>query len=131
MKIRHGFVSNSSSSSFVVAFDKEPKSMEDVKIAMFGAEEHFPSTYSEYSYSTNQIAETVWRDIQGQRPNHRKNIRHESPDYYPDPYPEFMKQNKGKFIYVFEYADEDGDYYCTLEHGGIFDKLNHMRNSKH
>jgi hypothetical protein len=35
MKIRNGFVSNSSSSSFIVALPFEPKSREDVKKTLF------------------------------------------------------------------------------------------------
>ena len=38
MKIRNGFVSNSSSSSFVVAFDKEPQNEKDVHKMMFNEE---------------------------------------------------------------------------------------------
>lgn len=36
MKIRNGFVSNSSSSSFVVAFPKKPETVEEVKDMLFG-----------------------------------------------------------------------------------------------
>ena len=39
MKIRNGFVSNSSSSSFVVAFDKKPETVEELKKLLFGEEE--------------------------------------------------------------------------------------------
>lgn len=43
----------------------------------------------------------------------------------------FMRNNSGKDIYVFEYADENGDYFSALEHGGIFDNVPHIRISKH
>jgi hypothetical protein len=36
MKIRNGFVSNSSSSSFVLVFDKKPKSVDEVQTILFG-----------------------------------------------------------------------------------------------
>lgn len=39
MKIRTGFVSNSSSSSFILGFDKKPKSAEELSKMMFGAVE--------------------------------------------------------------------------------------------
>ena len=64
MKIRNGFVSNSSSSSFVVAFPKKPKSFDDVYEMMFygkeGSIQPFTS-FSEISYK--KIAMRVWDDI--------------------------------------------------------------------
>ena len=45
MKIRNGFVSNSSSSSFIVAFPEKPKSAEHVRKMMFGDETDFPNPY--------------------------------------------------------------------------------------
>jgi len=46
MKIRSGFVSNSSSSSFVLAFDKKPESAKELHKLMFGEEEReFPSPW--------------------------------------------------------------------------------------
>ena len=34
-------------------------------------------------------------------------------------------------LYIFEYSDNDGDYYSTLEHGNLFNRLKHVRISKH
>lgn len=39
MKIRSGFVSNSSSNSFIVIFPTEPKSVDDVKNFLFDKED--------------------------------------------------------------------------------------------
>ncbi len=64
MKIRNGFVSNSSSSSFVVAFPHKPKSAEDVHEMMFNGKEGKIQPYEfveKLSYS--QIAKRVWNDI--------------------------------------------------------------------
>jgi hypothetical protein len=63
MKIRKGFVSNSSSSSFVVAFPKEPKSFDDVYEAMFNSKEGGISIYDQDGMSHSQIAQRVWKDI--------------------------------------------------------------------
>lgn len=71
MKVRNGFVSNSSSSSFVVKFPREPKSAQDVKDMMF-PHEGCSCTYEEeeeyYDYKTTKtkIAKQVWRDIEWQ-----------------------------------------------------------------
>ena len=67
MKIRAGFVSNSSSSMFVVAFPRVPKSAKEVKEILFGNSNTFENPYDEGSTPTEDIAKTVWGDIQPQR----------------------------------------------------------------
>jgi len=77
MKIRQGFVSNSSSSSFVVIFPKEPNDVIDVKNMLFSKGETFysnPYQYgdNEYGWSTDEVAETIWNDISKQEKNNFK-----------------------------------------------------------
>jgi len=73
MKIRNGFVSNSSSSSFVVIFPREPKSASDVKEMLFKDRSDYANPYQygddECSWSTNTVANTVWTDICSQKKN--------------------------------------------------------------
>ena len=74
MKIRTGFVSNSSSSSFVVLFPKEPKNATDVRDMLFSKSETIyanPYQYGddEFGWPADQVAETVWKDICGQEKN--------------------------------------------------------------
>lgn len=72
MKIRNGFVSNSSSSSFVVAFPKKPTSVLDVKEQLFGKgyddNEPYIFPFDEYIFSggcvtIKDICEYVFEDI--------------------------------------------------------------------
>ena len=73
MKIRNGFVSNSSSSSFIVIFPKIPKSAEDVKNILFTeGQTIYNSPYDFDGYSLEQVAETVWNDIKEQKVNDMK-----------------------------------------------------------
>lgn len=44
---------------------------------------------------------------------------------------QFVKRNEGKFLYFFEYGDEDGAFFSEMEHGGTFNKLEHIQISKH
>ena len=63
VKIRSGHVSNSSSSSFIIAL-KPFECAEDIKQQLFGDDfgEHFSHPYSRKGASTTRIAETVFRD---------------------------------------------------------------------
>jgi len=82
MKIRQGFVSNSSSSSFVVAFTREPKSVDDVKEMMFAERQEFssPWNWEDKYWPTEDVAITIWNAIQNQKSNQKTemldSIRH-------------------------------------------------------
>ena len=156
MKIRHGFVSNSSSSSFIVVFPSEPKNVEDLQKMMFGDLVEIQSIYdNDIFYSANEIAKTVWNDMKtGNKPT-RKHAREvsmcgtmdleDSPSYnsYKN-FEEYLKASeifaknkfkkfmrKNEIFYIFKYSDNDGDYSSFLEHNGIFDNLKHLRISHH
>jgi hypothetical protein len=97
MKIRNGFVSNSSSSSFIVSFPKEPKSAEDVKEMLFGDEKYYYGYYSDDFWTAEQVSETVWKDICDQNKND---------------YDELISQLKS----VSSYDDPDAPSYDSFNH---------------
>ena len=63
MKTRNGFVSNSSSSSFVVAFPNKPKNAEDILKFMFNGKEGELSVYDYDGLSYSQISDIIFNDI--------------------------------------------------------------------
>lgn len=92
MKTRHGFVSNSSSSSFVVKFPKVPKSAEDVKNMLFIDQEYYYSPYDNERWTVEEVANTVWSDICDQEKNNMEKAKEilsggsyddeDAPNYY-------------------------------------------------
>lgn len=67
MKTRNGFVSNSSSSSFLVFFDKRPESIEELNRMMFGTE-NMDTLLEYYGNPVEQraVVENVFSDLQSQ-----------------------------------------------------------------
>jgi hypothetical protein len=175
MKIRTGFVSNSSSSSFVVAFPRIPHSVEEVQEMLFGKEEFYYVDHSSSgpnnSITARRAAESVFDKIMEQgAPASIKHMveqvasgtlfesewtkgldtfeiyRKFDDDKGDTDYEKgnkavekeatilvrnFVKDQRGKYFFLFHYADEDGPFGGTMEHGGLFEKLPNMTISNH
>lgn len=157
-KVRKGFVSNSSSSSFIVAFPRGfVPTTTSVGVALFGGLEGSQRFY-DYHADHKTIAGVVAEDMQSQMPNNKETIASEMdsdidmdnylleghdykinwPAYEKDAEvavakktDELMTKWADKDIYVFEYSDGDGSLGCCMEHGGTFDAVEHIRVSKH
>jgi hypothetical protein len=76
MKTRDGFVSNSSSSSFIVCFPKVPSDVNELRKMLFGDEEIYQGPYGG-EWSTRQVADTVWSVLRRQKPLSLREIAEE------------------------------------------------------
>jgi len=71
MKIRLGFVSNSSSSSFLVSFENEPKNKDEMAKLLFGKDyldQLYVDPYNEESWPCCDVASIVWNDFKDKKP---------------------------------------------------------------
>lgn len=212
MKTRNGFVSNSSSSSFIVMFPEQPKSEQDVRDMLFPRFKKDITIY-DMTMSADEAANIVWSDIQSDDSKMTKKAIKEqfeslyyhylfsitrenscychlfNNEYYTDvilqdkeilkelevvyekeqniwrtstnmseeerikqreeifklreeydklekrafevDFKKFLDKNKGKFIRILHYSDNDSQVGAIMEHAGIFNNLEHIRISHH
>lgn len=89
MKCRNGFVSNSSSSSFLVAFPRNPKNAEEVQEIVFSKEVSFRCPFSKAVWKAESIAQYIWDGMKNQIPNNRKIIISKMYNVLVDNYQDF------------------------------------------
>lgn len=161
MKVRNGFVSNSSSSSFIVALDHKPIDANDLMSMMFpnmleDALHHYHKWDGIESHTIKEISEHVFNDLS----TDETEIADAFSGWLPDApeYDDFKKEDgtidwdrhnieyekyrtqftadvlnkyKSKFVFTVSYADEDGAFGCFMEHSGIFENVSHECMSHH
>jgi hypothetical protein len=157
VKIRTGFVSNSSSSSFVVAFPEKPINVEHVKQMMFADEKTLKFHTDRYTIpigiegktthkklqrqiSTKKVAKLVFSDIQKQTENDIENINQafekrsiflKFGDADNNKVNQFITDNKNSYIYTFRYSDIGDTIEKRLACCEIFKNLPHKVISNH
>lgn len=137
MKIKQSFVTNSSSTSFMVAFKKELKEgdlsyiIDTLKISKDKAEIILRDSLHQtpLRIPINKFTEkrlyaligmiAVNEDYEGYN------------DFSPEELREFIQKNKGSYIYRYEFSDNDAEIYSELEHDDTFTLLPHLECSKH
>ena len=155
MKIRNGFVSNSSSSSFLLVFDTKPKCALDVLAHIWPDLGHIGNPYDTFQcFPVTDAAEAVWNQIKDQKPCTKakiiENFESDSSAYggwndnrsweareadakekAPTLAKEFIDSAKGKIVYSVSFGDEDGAFGSTMEHGDVFRRITHKSFSHH
>lgn len=161
MKIRNGFVSNSSSSSFIVHFDKDPRDKENLREMLGDCSVDPYGT----SLTAEQVLEIVHKDVMSSERRvvpmefDEYDIRWEIKENIPGAYDiddellkELVKMEKEHRINMFkivhkantgtEWTPDDAFVYAfeysdesrvgsALEHGGVFRNVKHERISNH
>jgi len=155
MKIRGGYVSNSSSSSFVIIFPKDPKSSQELELMLFGGpNKKYKNPWGDEVWTSKEISEYVWERMQksGSKNNVEKAAKEfrsdgkwDTPEYEASglkKFNEFFNVRKKKLLklsgkpieevfYCLWFADEESQLDGAIEHGNLFDKLEYRRFSHH
>jgi hypothetical protein len=161
MKTRNGFISNSSSSSFVIALKKVPKTSQELQEMIFGDDEFFPMPNPEdfdIPRKALYYSDIIFNDIKKQKPATKKKIIEECKSGYIGGFPNHSCNyvSPGWEKEIDEWAEKCQKYAedkalefinsnkifiveygddtkdgSVLEHGGTFRRIPHMTISHH
>lgn len=109
MKFRKGFVSNSSSSSFIIGFKKIPTTVEEVKNLIFPHSDGVPDLYFEEAYSTWDLSAEILNQIRDSGPLSFEEMVEIFNSGYPD-MPEFEKYSHYHHLPKQEEDETEEDY---------------------
>ncbi len=144
LKLRQGFVTNSSSTSYVVAFNHTPTCVDDFK-AMINIDESEKYDEAEIQALYTNISDLVFKQLHGQQPQTLKSLNRNFPFITrkgcPNKYfdyrnkkqinlyykqcrnfrksiiKKFIKNNEGKFIFIFRFSSDMGSELEALLRG--------------
>ena len=135
MKTRQGFVSNSSSSSFIVCFHTMPKDRDDLQKMLFGDEAFLRGGDDRHGgnrkWLTSQVAQRVWDDMVGNELTADEALEEAEYEYDHLHAQEFIEKNRGGRFFEFSYGDHDGEFESDLERGSIFSQLPYLYINMH
>ena len=117
MKTRTGFVSNSSSSSFILSFKEKPKSAEDIRKAIFPGQDKFSPNWGDEEYCTKEASEIIFKYMKdiSSKGKFEKFVE-ERWILDKDDYRDIIIKADGEFVYFFECGNECGSgIICDLE----------------
>jgi len=130
MRIKTDFVTNSSSSSFLVVFKTFPTSAKSLREQVFGERKEFDNPYPYHMdfWSTKEVAEYIFNRT---RPASKEDIKYFW-EYYDEDYPHKEPYEfEGKPCAIYNFSDNDGELETALEHGNVFRNLESYRDSQH